>query len=264
MTDDLRGALYMTLAMGLFAMEDMALKQAAMRIPMGQALLIFGLAGLIGFAVVAHVQGQPALHPAIRSRAMLIRSGCEIGGRLFYSLAFALGTLSAASAILQATPLMVALGAVLFFDEKVGWRRWTAIAMGFGGVLMILKPDTGGLDMAAIFAVLGVLGFAMLSLAGAILLGLAGGARWPPPVVWAQLALATLAGTIAYGALTRAMRTGALSMVSPFRYTRLLFALVLAVTVFGEQPDGWTLLGSAVIVTSGVALLKRNAADPRP
>ena len=104
-------------------------------------------------------------------------------------------------------------------------------------------------------AQLGVAGFSVLAVSGAILLAVSGGAQMPSALTAAQIAGATVFGAAAYGALTMAMRTGQVSAVTPFRYTRLLFALVLGVTLFGERPDAATLLGSAIIIGCGVVLL---------
>lgn len=282
MTDNTRGALFMVLAMAAFALEDMALKAAARDIPIGQAVLMFGVAGSLVFAGLAKAQGTPAFHPAFLGKVLIIRSGFEISGRLFYALAIALTPLSSASAILQATPLVVALGAVVVFGEQVGWRRWMAIFAGFAGVLMILQPGLNSFDPLSIFAVLGMVGFAgrdlatraspvsmssaqlgvagfmMLTMAGGVLLAVSGGLTAPSAASLAFVAMATIVGVFAYSALTRAMRTGEVSIVTPFRYSRLLFALVLGITVFGERPDNWTLLGGAVIVSSGLFLLARS------
>jgi drug/metabolite transporter (DMT)-like permease len=282
MTNDTRGALFMTAAMAAFAVEDMAIKAAARDIPIGQALMIFGLAGFLIFAGVARARGEPAYHPAVFSRLMLTRSACEVAGRLFFALALALTPLSSASAILQATPLVVALGAVLFFGERVGWHRWLVMACGFAGVLLIIRPGVEGFEPASIFAVLGTLGFAgrdlatraspvsmstsqlgllgfsMLILAGGILLSVSGGAAWPTAGTWTLLGMATGVGVLAYAALTKAMRTGDVSFVSPFRYSRLLFATALGLLVFGERPDLLTLAGGAIVVASGVFLVRRR------
>lgn len=282
MMDNLRGSLWMVAAMAGFSVEDMFLKSAAASLPVGQILMIFGAGGMLGFAVLAARRGERILHPAILSPAILIRCVFEVAGRLFYTLAIALTPLSSASAILQATPLVVVMGAALIFGEKVGWRRWMAIAAGFAGVLIILRPGLDGFTPLSLLAVLGMLGFAGRDLAtraappvlsnlqlgvygfammvptGAILLAVSGGAALPSVLAAGQLAAATVIGVLAYYALTSAMRMGEVSVVTPFRYTRLVFALILGVTVFAEQPDAATLLGSAVIVGSGLYTLLRS------
>lgn len=281
--ETLRGSLLMVLAMAAFALEDMFLKSAAAALPVGQILILFGLGGMVIFAALARAQGQTAWHPDFRTRAMLLRSVSEVIGRLCFTLAIALTPLSSASAILQATPLVVAAGAVVFFGETVGPRRWLAIGLGFVGVLLILRPGLSGFEPASLFAVLGTLGFAgrdlatraapkdmsnnqlgflgfaMLVVAGVMALGWTGGASWPAPRQWLDLGAATVIGVLAYNALSGAMRAGEISVIAPFRYTRLIFAMVLGVLVFGERPDLMTLIGSAVIVGSGVFTLLRSA-----
>ena len=282
MMDNLRGSLWMVAAMAGFSVEDMFLKSAAASLPVGQILMIFGAGGMIGFAVLVARRGERILHPAILTPAILIRCVFEVAGRLFYTLAIALTPLSSASAILQATPLVVVMGAALIFGERVGWRRWTAIAAGFAGVLIILRPGLDGFTPLSLLAVLGTLGFAGRDLAtraappvlsnlqlgvygfammvptGAILLAVSGGAAVPSALAAGQLAAATVIGVMAYYALTSAMRMGEVSVITPFRYTRLVFALILGASVFGERPDAATLLGSAVIVGSGIYTLLRS------
>ena len=279
---NLRGALWMVAAMAGFAVEDMFLKAAARHMPLGQALLVFGLIGSATFAILAARKGEAILHPAAFSRPLLIRSGFEVTGRLFYSLAIALTPLSVASAILQATPLVVVAGAALLFGETVGWRRWTAILLGFAGVLVILRPGLDGFDALSLVTVLGLIGFAgrdlatraaprvlsnlqlgiyglaMLAVAGAILLGFSGGLTGSDATGWALVAATTAFGIFAYFALTVAMRTGEVSAVTPFRYTRLVFAMILGILVFGERPDALTLLGSALVVGAGLYALARG------
>lgn len=280
--DNLRGATFMTLSMAGFAVEDIFFKSAAKIMPIGQAVLIVGLCGMVVFALMARRKGEPVFHPALLSRGLLIRSGFEVSGRLFYALAIALTPLSTTSAILQASPLVVVGGAALLFGERVGWRRWAAVVVGFVGVIIILRPGLEGFSALSLLAVagmlgfagrdlatraapkvmsnrqLGVAGFAMLALAGAIILGFCGGIMIPDARGVTLLAGTATFAVLGYHALTSAMRTGEIGFVTPFRYTRLVFAMVLAVTLFGERPDLATLLGSALIVGSGIYTLVRG------
>ena len=289
MNDNAKGSLWMTASMAGFALEDMFFKSATAAIPVGEALILFGSGGMAIFVALALRARETVFHPAILTRPLVVRSLCEIAGRLFFALAISMAALSSASAILQATPLGVAAGAILFFGETVGWRRWLAILIGFGGVLMILRPGVSGFELASLFAVLATLGFAgrdlatraspvtmsnrqlgvygflMLVIAGTILLAWTGGAAWPGLATWGDLAAATVIGVASYYALTAAMRIGEVSVVSPFRYTRLVFAMIVGVLVFGERPDAMTLLGSAVIVASGLyTVFRSRKAKQRP
>ncbi|WP_293574730.1 DMT family transporter [Phaeobacter sp.] len=284
--DTLRGSLLMVVAMAAFALEDMFIKSAAQTLPVGQILMLFGLGGMTIFAAMARFQGQPIWTPLYWSRPMLWRSLSEVAGRLCFTLAIALTPLSSASAILQATPLVVAAGAVVFFGEKVGLRRWIAITVGFLGVLMILRPGASGFELASLFAVAGTLGFAgrdlatraapkgmsnaqlgflgfvMLVVAGALAQPFGAPAVLPSLSASVDLVAAIFVGVVAYNALTGAMRLGEISVVAPFRYTRLIFAMILGVVVFNESPDAWTLAGSAVIVISGAFTLLRSNRKP--
>ena len=279
---NLRGSLFMVAAMAGFAVEDAFLKAATQEVAVGLALVILGLAGVGVFSVVALRAGAAPLPRSIVSRTMALRSGFEIVGRLFYALAIALTPISTASAILQATPLVVVLGAALIFGESISWRRWALIVLGCVGVLIILRPGLEGFSALSLLALvamvgfagrdlatraapltlsnaqLGVTGFIMLALSGAIILAVTGRVTLPSPAAWGLLAGASLFGILAYAALTQAMRTGAVGSVTPFRYARLVFAVVLGVGVFGERPDAATLAGSAIIVACGVILLTKR------
>jgi drug/metabolite transporter (DMT)-like permease len=281
LTDNQRGAAFMTASMAGFAVEDVFVKAAARDLPLGQVLLTIGLIGMLVFAAMAYRRGEALFPAAFLSRAMLVRSGFEITGRLFYGLAITLTALSTTSAILQATPLVVVAGAALVFGERVGWQRWAAVLAGFAGVLVILRPGAefpalsllavigllgfAGRDLATRAAPeglsnrqLGALGFAMLAVAGAILLTVFGGARVPDMVTVAKLLGGVVFGMAGYHALTYAMRTGEVSAVTPFRYTRLVFAMVLAMALFGERPDPATWIGAAMVVGSGIFALTRR------
>jgi len=278
---NLKGSLFMVAAMAAFAVEDMLLKHASASLPVGQVMVIFGLGGMAAFAALARARGEGFGLRIGLTRTMAVRSGFELFGRLFYTLAIALTPLSSASVILQATPLVVMAGAALFLGEAVGWRRWLAVGVGFAGVMMVLRPGLEGFSVLSLLAVagmigfagrdlatraappamgnfqLGLWGFAMVTIAGAGLLAASGGAVMPSAATALVLACATLFGVSAYWALTVAMRTGEVGVVTPFRYTRLVFGVTLGALVFGEQLDAPTLAGSALIVGSGLYTLWR-------
>lgn len=277
----------MVIAMAAFAIEDMFVKAAASTVSIGLILILFGLGGTTIFVVLTLRRGEKIFHPAILSRAILLRVLCEITGRLTYALAITLTALSSASAILQATPLMAMIGAGLFFGEKINLRRWIAVLVGFIGVLMIIRPGLAGFEAASLFAVVATIGFAGRDLAtraapsvlSNMQLGVYGFFILIPtgagmviyngqPLVLNMMASlqilgAILFGVAAYNALTIAMRTGDVSVVSPFRYTRLLFALIIGIFVFSEQLDLATIFGSLLIVLSGVYTLMHSRKQKR-
>lgn len=283
---NLLGSLWMIAAMGIFAIEDSLLKTSAAILPIGQVLIMFGMGGAAVFALLARSQGQRLFTPDAVSRPMRIRMFFEVTGRLFYVIAIALTPLSAATVIVQATPLVVVAGAALIFGEKVGWRRWTAILIGLAGVVIIIQPGRDSFSALSILTVIGMLGFAGRDLAsraapaslgtnvlgfygflavivaGAIHFAVYGGAVWPNATTTAGLAMAVAAGVGAYTCLMRAMRTGEVSAVTPFRYTRLLFGIGLGMAVFGERLTGPMVLGSSLIVLSGMFIMWRGRVVP--
>lgn len=280
---NLLGAGWMVLAMVLFAIEDALLKQAALTLSIGQVMLFFGLGGAVVFAGHLRLTGQRLYHPDVLSLPMRIRVVFEVLGRLFYVLAVALAPLSSATVILQATPLVVVAAAAVLFGEKVGWRRWLAILIGLIGVLVILRPTGESFTYLSVLAVIGMLGFAgrdlasraapgtlntsMLGLYGFLSLATAGGLfqlwlgtplQTPTGTDLGLLALVVGIGVFAYSALMKAMRTGEVSAVTPFRYSRLLFGVGLGVIWFDESFDSYMAIGSGLIVLSGLFILWRG------
>lgn len=289
---NVRSSLFMVMAMAAFSLEDMFIKATSDLVPVGEILMLFGFGGTLAFIVMTLNRGQAVFHPKILSRPVLIRVVCEVAGRLFFTLAIVFTPLSSASAILQATPLVVVMGAALFLGERVGWRRWSAILIGFIGVLVIIRPGLESFENSSLLAVIGMLGFAGRDLAtraaspvlSHLQLGIYGFFILIPtglfmlafnigpdingldnqdlilPNITSSLKIlaATIFGVMAYYWLTIAMRNGDVSVVAPFRYTRILFALILGAVIFGERPDSLTLLGIVIIVSSGIYTLLRN------
>lgn len=276
------GTLWMIAAMAAFAVEDALVKQVSASVPLGQILILFGFGGTLVFATIALRSGERLFTPDVLSKPMRLRVAFEIVGRLFYILAITLTPLSSATVILQATPLVVVAAAALFFGETVGWRRWSAVGLGLLGVVIVISPGADSFSLLSLLAVIGMLGFAGRDLASRAapaslstpLLGLYGflpiifaglcfalfeGKPFvlPDPVTALAMTCAILAGTAAYGCLMKAMRTGDVSAVTPFRYTRLIFGTTLGVVFFGEALSAQMLLGSGLIVLSGLFILAR-------
>jgi len=273
----------MVASMAAFAVEDVFIKSTTNTLPIGQVLIMFGLGGAILFACLALRNGERLFSSDVVSLPMCLRMFFETLGRLFYTIAIVMTPLSSATVILQATPIIVIAGAALVFGERVGWRRWIAILVGLGGVVVIVRPGLNSFSALSIFAVLGTLGFAGRDLASRAaplrlsvsILGLYGFLS----VVFAGILVsiwvaepfvrpsfesslyvsgAILLGVTAYAGLMKAMRTGEVSAVTPFRYSRLLFGLAFGVLIFKEELNAPMLIGSTLIVASGLFILWRR------
>lgn len=269
----------MLAAMAAFSLEDASIKYAASGMPVGQIMVFIGLFGLTAFSLQSVRAGVSPLPRQLVTKVMGIRSGFEILGRVFYALAITHTPLTSASAILQATPLLVVLGAAVMFGEKVGAKRWALILLGLLGVMLIIRPSGSDFTPLSFLAVAGMIGFAgrdlatraakpnlsnaqlgsagflMLTLSGLLVMGFSP-LKMPEPTALPALFIAAIFATLGYAALTTAMRTGDVATVTPFRYTRLIFAMVFGVVLFGESPTPLTLIGAGLIVACGVALMR--------
>jgi drug/metabolite transporter (DMT)-like permease len=279
---NLRGIILMILAMAFFALGDMLIKWAALVMPVAQIMAIMGAGGALAFVAITRASGVAPLAGDFFNPAILLRNSCEIIGTLTMMTALARVDLAVVAAILQATPLAVTMGAAVFLREQVGWHRWSATIIGFVGVLIIVRPGSSSFSPEIIWPVVAMLFLGMRDLAtrlapagvptlristyGMFMLfpaGLALMAAGQTPVemnsaTWVIMFFAVVVGVLGYYAITAAMRAGEVSVVSPFRYSRMLFALIIAVTVFGERPDFWTLFGTTITVVAGVYIFMRE------
>lgn len=281
--ENLRGALMMTAAMAFFAIEDTLVKLLTARLPPGEIISMIGLGGTTILVCWLLISGQPVLVPVMRTRAAMLRLGFEIGGTLLFVSSLALIPVTTASAVIQATPLVVAMGGAVFLAQPVGWRRWSAIAVGFSGVLLILRPGLGGFEAATLLAVVGMLclafrdivtraigiqasgvqltlmAFAALIPSGMCLVFFTGTVPVvPSPTDIGILVVCSMVGLTGYLAIVGATRAGDIAFISSFRYTRMVFAVVLGGLAFDERPDVWTLLGTAIVIAAGLYVLVRE------
>ena len=274
--ENLRGILFMLLAMAGFALEDLFIKLLSSHLPVSQILFILGFSGTAVFLVIALLTHAPILHRDLLNRPVIVRTLCELFAALFFTSAIALTPLSSVASILMTTPLMVTMGAAIFFGEKVGWRRWTAIMIGFFGVLLILRPGFDSFMPASLLAVIATIFLAVRDLATRTMqidistttvsiyaffaMGISGFFAMPffsamvipSSIEIVYLISAVFVGVIGYYAIVLATRNGDVSVISPFRYSRLVFAMLLSIIILSERPDLLTLSGAAIIVASGI------------
>ena len=280
--DNLKGMAWMTLAMLAFALTDMFMVFAAREMPVWQILFLFGMGGAVLFGLWAALLGHRWFSPVLLVRSVMIRNTAEVLATVSFVMALSLIPLSTLSAVIQANPLLVTLGAALFLGESVGWRRWLAIGVGLAGVLLILRPGAESFDPNILYAVAAAIGlslrdlatrrvpksvptpllasysFAALALAGGGVLLVSGGWVWPGLVIGLSIPAAIGSGMVAYFAITSAMRVGEIAAVTPFRYTRLVFAFAIAVVVFDETIEPLTLAGVAIVIATGLYSLWRE------
>lgn len=281
-SDNTRGALYMCIAMAAFTINDAGMKAATQVMPLFQAITLRGALTVVGLGAIG--AATRSLWPRLNRQdavALIVRSLAEVGGTVLFLAALVHMPLANISAILQSLPLAVTLTAALVFGDKIGWRRMLAITAGFIGVLIIIRPGGDGFDQWSIMAVGSVVCVVVRDLATRRL------SRAVPSVTVAVCAAVSvtimgLAGSLSqgwvavdgYGAFTiiaaasalivgymfvvMVMRVGEISFVAPFRYVSLLVAISLGWLVFDTFPDFYTLIGSAIVVASGIFTFMRE------
>lgn len=282
--ENLRGAAFMALSMLAFAIEDVLIKTMGARIPVGQIISLVGAGAACSFTLWFIVRREPVLVAAHLNTLVWMRGLFEVIGTIFFISALIRMDVTQLSAIIQATPLVVAVGGTVFLGQHVGWRRWAAILVGFTGVLLIIRPGLDGLSLATLFGVAGMLGlaardlstraikvtisgphlslhaFLLLIPAGLVLCWINGQSLvLPSGRDSATLVLTIGVALLAYLTIVAATRWGDAAFISMFRYTRMLFALTLGVLVLGERPDALTLIGVSIVIGAGVFTLLREA-----
>jgi len=284
---NMRGALYMAVAMVSFASNDAITKLMSESMNVAQVMLVRGVFAstvivLIGWRSGAFSRMRLLLQPLVAFRAVN-----EFAATVTFLLALAHLPIANVSAVLQALPLAVTMGAALAFGQSVGWRRWLAICAGFIGVLITVRPGYEGFSAYSLFALASV-GFCTMrdlatsclpdniptqlvsavtsvsvTLTGAILLAPMGGWSAMAPSGAMLLALGAMLLLLGYHFIIMAMRTGEISFISPFRYTSLLASILFGLIMFAEVPDLPMTIGSTIIVASGLYTLYRERAVGR-
>lgn len=286
-SENLTGILLMLASMALFAVEDLFLKLAAADLPIGQIILISGALGMPVFVAMTWRHGQRILVKDALQPAVIARNIGEVVAAASYVAALAAVPLGTVAAVLQALPLFMTMGAALVLGESVGWRRWTAILVGFLGVILVIQPGADGFRLEAMLVLISVAGIVVRDLASraipkrvttaqvsawglmsvtALGLGMIAGSGDVQAMTGLQmlvLVAAGLFGTAGYWAITAATRVGEVSVVAPFRYSRLVFSMGIGVVFLGERPDLLTLIGAAIIVASGLYAFARERARKR-
>jgi S-adenosylmethionine uptake transporter len=280
-SENARGILLIVGASAAFVLNDTCVKLASEELSIAQIVVARSVIALPIVVLVGMQQHAFDNLGALGERFIWLRAVGELGATAFFLTALARMDIANATAILQIVPLAVTAAAAIFLGEKVGMRRWTAVAIGFGAVLLIIRPGFAGFDVWSVAALVSVgfivlrdlgsrmlpaathpLAVSCLSLAAMIPLGLvmAPFSFWGVLTIDGILLCATsgLLLSVAFVMVTQAMRHGEIAVVSPFRYAILLMAIVIQIVVFSVWPDALTLTGSAILIATGLYTLYRE------
>ncbi|MFC3612130.1 DMT family transporter [Lutimaribacter marinistellae] len=282
MSPNVTGSLLMMGSMAAFTINDTIVKLLGDTLPLFQIITLRGALTCLWLFLLARYMGALHLRFPARDRWLVAaRCGTEVGATFFFLTALLNMPLANVTAVLQVLPLTVTLGAVLFFGESIGWRRMAAIGIGFCGMLLIVRPGPEGFSLYAGFALAAVacvtgrdlltrrmspaVPSLTVSLATALSVTTAGALAsltvdWQPLTVetGAMVLGASLFILLGYTLSVMVMRVGEVGFVAPFRYSGLLWALVLGWLVFGHWPDPVTMLGGGLVVAAGLFTLFRE------
>lgn len=274
-------------SMAAFTVNDAIVKLLGGSLPLFQIITLRGALTSVWVFLLARHLGALHLRFDRRDRVLVaMRCVSEIGATFFFLTALMNMPLANVTAVLQALPLTVTLGAALIFGEPVGWRRMLAIGIGFCGMLLIVRPGPDGFTTHAIFALLAVtcvtardlitrrmsshVPSMVVTLATALTvtgLGLVGSltVSWVPLDLQSGLLVfgASVFVLIGYLCSVMVMRVGEVGFIAPFRYTSLVWALGLGWLIFGNWPDPITMLGAGLVVATGLFTLFRERSRRR-
>ncbi|MCG8491145.1 MAG: DMT family transporter [Sneathiellales bacterium] len=281
-SENIQGAFYMTVCMAAFGINDALMKLGSEHFSLVQAIFVRSIFTTLLIGGFAWYKGAFKVSIQGRDRKLIaLRVTGEVFGAFFFLTAIFNMPLANATAILQSLPLAVTLGAALFLGETVGWRRYGAILIGFAGVMIIVRPGSEGFNSYSFYALGAILFIVLRDLSTRRISGsipssfvsfltslvimivtalLLPFQDWTPLTVQntSILFAASLFVVFAYVLSVSSVRVGEIAFVSPFRYTILLWSMALGIFMFGDFPDTWTMVGSAIVVAMGIYTFYRE------
>ena len=282
MSANLKSIMLMIIAMGCLTLTDMLIKIASQTLPIGQVMVTYGAGALVVFWALLRIKGETIRLSPLTNLAVIWRNIGDLIAMNSMFLALVYVPLSTIGAVIQAVPLMVTAAAALFLREQVGLRRVSAILIGFLGTLLIIQPGANTFHITVSLVIIAALGMALRDIAtkmvresfstlllsfyscflfifsGIFILFVTGDPRFPDWGIVAILAAMIIAGCLGFYFMTEAVRLGDMSVVIPFRYTRLLFSMAAGILILGEQVNTMMLIGSALTILSGLYILHRE------
>ncbi len=276
-----RGIALMVIATLVFSIQDALTKQLVQSYPVQQILWVRYLF-FAAFALSLSARTRP-LRTVFRARRpylQILRSLVIMVSLSGFAYAVRVVPLADAHALVACAPLFATALSALILSEKVGARRWAAVCTGFAGVLLILRPGLTVLQPAALAILAAAFCYALYSVltriasrdddgetlllymasVGAVILTVVGPFFWqdPEPLDFAMMVALGLAGTVGHFLLIKALEAAPASLLQPFNYLMLVWAMVNGYVIFGEFPDRWTIAGGIIIVASGLYVIYRE------
>jgi drug/metabolite transporter (DMT)-like permease len=278
---NLKGIAAMVAATALFTCGDAAMKIVSGSLPTGETVFIRGVCTVTIVTIAAFWTGAIYRLRDAFVRVMGWRCVGDVGGALFFQAALARMPFADLMGILQMTPLSLTAASALFLGEHVGWRRWTAVAIGFAGALLVIKPGTSAFNAWALLGVLAVLSGALrdvstrrldvalspllIMMLSQIVVASGGLGCWmfeswkvPDPTELLALAFASVFSLIGHLCVIFSLRSGEVAAVAPFRYAGIVWAILLGFLIWDQLPDALSLTGILILASAGLYTFYRE------
>jgi drug/metabolite transporter (DMT)-like permease len=278
------GVALMLAGIGLFSINDALGKWLLVTYPVGELLLVRSAAALVLLVPFIYSAGRTAFVRAPRPALQILRvvlSSLEVA-MFFWAVSYL--PLADTVTFYLASPIYVTALSVVLLGERVGWRRWVAVLVGFAGVLLALRPSAATFTLPALIALTGSIFFAFLmittrqlretpntvlvagQIVGTLVLGLVSVPfGWVTPTLldFALLSLFGVLSIVALACVTFSLKLAAASVVAPYQYTFIVWAVALGYAVFGDLPDALMLAGAAIIIMAGLYIFWREQMQGR-
>ena len=268
--------------MGCLTLTDLLIKVASQTLSIGQVMISYGVGSLIVFWALLRIKGESIRLSPLTNPTVIFRNIGDLIALNGMFLALVYVPLSTIGAVIQIVPILVTAAAALFLGERVGMKRASAIFVGFLGALLIIQPGASSFDITAILVLIAAMGMALRDIAtkfvrenlstllltfyscflfiisGGVLVIINGGVSVPVVDDSVTIAAMIVTGSLGFFFMTEAVRLGEMSVVSPFRYTRLLFSMAAGILILGEQVNTSMIIGSALTILSGLYIWRRE------
>jgi drug/metabolite transporter (DMT)-like permease len=271
----------MVIASGLLTVNDAMVKWLAQSYPVGQVMSLRG-AFVIAIIVISAMARRRTSELRVSNwRLQLTRGALMSISTFLFVTALALMPIADAIAIAFAGPVIATALAALLLKESVGWRRWSAITLGFAGVVVMLRPTP---DLIRLVAIVPLLAASVGAFRDIVTRRMGTGGESTPAIMLVSTSVVTIAGlftipagwmpleiadvgmyvasalliALAQSLMIESFRLGEVALVAPFKYTSLVWAVLLGVLVWGDVPDAWTWIGSTLVVGSGLYIWHRE------
>jgi drug/metabolite transporter (DMT)-like permease len=277
-----RGIVAVMIAMALFVLSDSVVKLAGEMMPATEIMALRGVMAILLMGGIAIATVDRARWPLVAQPRVIVRAVIEAIVAALFLVALPHLPLADITAIQQVTPIVLTVLSALVLKEDVGWRRWLAVTVGFAGVLLVIQPTGEGINIYAISALAcaalvavrdlvtrkldPAIPTALVTFTTTLSVCLAGfgGApleTWhmPTPYGFGLLAASAVLVSSANVFVIRAFRGTEMSVVAPFRYAGVLWAIVLGFLIWGHVPNALAMVGTAVLVGSGLYIMHREA-----